>query len=334
MKFFSITIFCFLNSLAVVQIKDTDFPVSSFSFISDSTVLLLADLSGQEKAAIYDLDTEKVIKRFLKDGRGPGEINVLGAHAIDRVNKNIFVSDLNSGKLLQFDENGSLRKEKTFSLQFLKTMSHTNSLLILSPALLISPLELGSSIKKPIGYLVDEKTLEIADTLFFNISKLSLDQIPQIDKVRFIDIHPKVVKLQKDRFLVAFENINSVFLIDSNSNLLSQKTINIPNYEPIEVVSHPQYGFGLRRRAVFNDFSVFKNTVFLTYGDSHFNMPFGIVRCSLSNSKKLSVSKHELISKEHSLLDGMLFISTEGKSVWSTDGKSIFKIKFKNLSLN
>tara|TARA_R110002126_G_scaffold185154_2_gene333629 strand:- start:701 stop:1750 length:1050 start_codon:yes stop_codon:yes gene_type:complete len=299
--------------------------LQDFHALSDSVFLLLHNEDHSNLASLYDKSSNTITREFVSRGRGPGEIENLGAFIVDNNNESIFLSDFNSSRLTQYDINGLLINEKVMPTQYITSLSYYNETLISSNSFFAFPSEIDNK-KVLISYLIDVTDFSITDSLFFNIKELPLEQIKGIEKLQFLKLSPKVVQIASDLFFLVFEQINYVFLIDRESNILDKVVIDIPNYEMIKTVTHPEYGTGTRTRDIFNDFSQFKDGVLFTYGDQSLGVPFGVL--NLTANKDKIVSQIYPLKNQKELGTEKFSITQFDNKIWGFDGSKFIELTF------
>ncbi len=301
------------------------YDLKDFHSLNDSTFLLINDDNNSKLISIYNSYSNKIVKEFVNKGRGPGEIETLGAFTVDQNNKSLFLSDFNSSKLIHYNVDGTFVNEKLLPLKYITTLSNYNETLIASTSFFVLPKEIDNK-TVPISYLIEIQNFNITDTLFFNINELPLQQIKKLDKLQFLKLSPKTVQIAPDLFIIVFEQINYVFLINKMSKIIDKRVVDIPNYEMITTVTHPEFGTGVRSRDVFNDFSHFRDGIIFTYGDRSLEMPFGVIYINL-NKNRISNQIYPLKNQKE-LQTEKLSITHYHKKIWGFNGLKFIELNF------
>lgn len=190
---------------------------------------VIAQESGAVLAQIYNAKDRKIEMDLIRSGRGPFELEFLGGMAFNKQTKKLYAVDIQSGRILCFDEQGKGIKEKNLKITYAKNLDAFREELILTPGTLVSKRTPNKN-KYSLAYLLDSNTLEVSGTLFFDLDELNLDQIQDIEKVDSFDLRPLVVSSFKNGlYLVVFESFNKIFLINKNSEIEDRIELNVNN---------------------------------------------------------------------------------------------------------
>jgi len=311
-------------------VTDEGFTVfNDFIMVEESTFLLINNRGKNYSVKTYNQNKNSIENRFARHGRGPGEINQLGAFTLDEKKRHVFLSDFNDLRIKKYTLDGEVTLEKPVPIRNIISLTHSDSTIIATTVLRFLTSETEGE-KELLSILIDDKTLEVMGALYFNLDELNLrEEIENYQRLESIDLYPTTIQVQSDLYIVVFESINNVFLINSDSEIIDQVSLPIPNYQMVEVTRNPQFGYGYRPSKVFYDFVMMNDRILFTFGDRSLDIPFGVANIEIENNK-LSWSLSNLSNPER-LTQEEFFITSHNEKIWAFDGDKFKEIQFSEI---
>lgn len=313
-----------LLSIFSNQLKSQNANFEDFQALSENLFFLQTE-TKPIFGAFYNLEEDAVIRDVVKSGRGPFEIENIGAFTYDASSNLLFIGDKTNGRFIAFNLNGEPILENTLKIPYLINLDAYKGKLIATQGILLRDSKNLS--RYPLGFILNQSNLEVTDSLFFDLRKLNLDKIKNSFRVKIFSIRPQIIALENDLYLVSFQSISTIFLIDKKSNILSSVFIEVPNFEGMKVVEHPSYGYGQTMYSVFNDFVRIENGIYLSFGHKSKDIPAGVVSIEFNDGNELKTNTF-LIEDENNVTNEFI-ITTDGSKIYGTDGSRIFPLKFK-----
>lgn len=290
---------------------------------------VITQLSGEVLAQIYDAKEGKIEKDLIRSGRGPFELEFMGGMAFNRETKRLYVADLQNGKIICFDHLGNPLKERMHIIVYPRFIDAYRDELVVTSVARIGE-GMPNRNRYPIAYLLDPTTLEISDTLFFDLNELNMERIKNFDKPPTFQVSPLVVStFKKGLYLVVFESFNKIFLINKNSELVDETIVYLNNIETPTIVKHPTFGYGQRIYSIMNDYIRDGESIYFSVGHTSRNIDNGLVKVILSNNDKLSVQKYLLKTEwEPTNYMNPFNVTNYDQVIYGADGIDIFPLKF------
>jgi hypothetical protein len=290
---------------------------------------LITQQSGEMLAQIYNVKEKKVEQDLIRSGRGPFELEFMGGMAFDWQTKKLYAADLQNGKIVSFDDQGSSLKERQLNILYPWIMdAFRNQLLATSIAM--TGEGMPNRNRYPIAFLLNPNTLELTDTLFFDLDELKLEQIKDFNNTDTFRFTPLVTfSFKKGLYLVVFESFNRIFLINKSSKLIDVTAVNLNNIETPKIVKHPEFGYGQRIYSMMNDFMRKGEKIYFAFGHSSKDLGNGIVEVTINDRNKLLVQKHTL-NTEWEPTDYMnpFKVTSDNKTIYGADGIDIIPLSF------
>lgn len=315
----------FFSEMLEIETNENFIVFNDFVKIEENKFFLINNRSQNYAVNTFNQNENTIENRFARHGRGPGEINMLGAFTLDEEKKHIYLSDYSDLKIKKYSLEGEVIHEQALPMLNVISLTHSDSTIIATNVLRFSSNISGE--KEVLSLLIDDKTLEVKKSLYFNIEELKLrEEIENYQKLEFIDLYPKTIQVESDLFIVALENINKVFLINSDSEIIEQINLSIPNYRMIEVIYNPQFGYGHRPSNVLYDFVKVNDRIFFSFGDRSSSIPFGVAAVGLADGK-LTYSLSTLSDPDH-LNQEEFLITSYNNAIWAFDGEKFVNIQF------
>lgn len=291
---------------------------------------VIAQQSGEMLAQIYNAKEKKIEQDLIRSGRGPFELEFMGGMAFNWQTKKLYAADLQNGKIVSFDEQGNSIKEKKLRVMYPRILDAFRDELVVTTIAMVTE-EMQNRNRYPISYLLNPNTLEISDTLFFDLDELNLNQIKDFDKkAEWFRVSPLVVSsFKRGLYLVVFESFNKIFLINKDSELVDETIVNLYDIETPKIVKHPEFGYGQRIYSVMNDFIREGEVIYFSFGHDTQNVPNGLVKVTISDGYKLSAQKH-LLNPEWDETDFMnsFKVTSDGQTIYGADGIDIIPLSF------
>lgn len=271
---------------------------------------------------------------LIRTGRGPFELEQFGGASFDTTTGFLYVTDIGNGLILKFDNEGSGVADNVLPFPFVTHLDTYQGKLLLSPWLVMDKsMRENVSNRFPIGYLANPESLSITDTLFFDMELLRVNAIENISEIDWFTLYPKIVSLDSEGlFLVAFQNFNRVFLLNSKTNKIEQKvSLDIPNsIEPLIHFNESFDTWGQISYSILNDYIRFKDGIYFAFGDKEKEIPYGLIEIKFDADGKMF---HRMLMLETDIKDlgYELNITTDGKIIYGTNGTDIITLSFKGL---
>lgn len=299
---------------------------NDFMMIEESKFLLINNRNKGYSVRTYNQNENILENRFARHGRGPGEIEQLGAYTLDEQKRSVFLSDFTDLKIKKYTLDGDLILEKPAPFRNILSLTHTDSTIIATTVLrFLSSKPEGE--KELLSYLISDKSLTVNGALYFNLAELHLDQeIENIQKLESIDLYPTTIQIQPNLYIVTFESLNRVFLIDSESKIIDKVDLPIPNYQTMEVTYNPQFGYGYRVSNVLYDFVKINDRVLFTFRSRSDEIPFGVAEITVEN-REIAWSLQKL-SNPDNLIQEAFFISSYNAELWGFNGDKFVELQF------
>lgn len=315
----------FFSEILEIETNQNLIIFNDFVKIEESKFFLINNRSQNYIIKTFNQNENTIENRFARHGRGPGEINLLGGFTLDEEKKHIFLTDYSDLKIKKYSLDGEVIHEQAIPMLNVISLTHSDSTIIATNVLRFSSKESGE--KEVLSLLIDDQSLEVKKSLYFNIEELKLrDEIEDYQKLESIDLYPKTIQVESDLYIVVFENINKMFLINSDSEIIDQINLPIPNYRMIEVTYNPQFGYGHRPSNVLYDFVKLNDRILFTFGDRSLSIPFGVAAVRLEDGK-LSLSLSILSDPDH-LNQEEFLVTSYNNAIWAFDGEKFVDIQF------
>ncbi len=306
------------------QLKSQNINFKNFQALNEDFFFLEQE-SKTVLGSYYHLGRDSVIKDILKAGRGPFEIENIGAFSYDNTSERLFVGDISNGKIISYNLSGVPILENTLKIPYLINLDAYDGKLVASQGILLR--DSKNLANYPLAFILDQNSIEITDTLFFDLRKLQLDTIENSPKVKIFEIRPQVIALENDLFLATFQSVSTIFLIDSESDVLASATLKIPGFQGMKIIEHPRYGYGQIMYSVLNDFVRIKDSIYLSFGHKSKGIPPGVVSVEVINGNALKTNT--FLVDETDILTNQFIITTDGIKIYGTNGTKIFPLTFK-----
>ena len=305
------------------------FDLKDYEVLNDSLYLIIKGEGSKNLVNLYDSNRKEYIHSFVRKGRGPGEVDLLGAYTLDILREHIFMSDFNSARILKYTLNGDFMGEKPLPIQYASSMSHYGNRVSISPTQFILEKDKDSKIID-VSFLINDSDFRVLGTLTFNVENLNLNKIESYDKIRFVELRPKVIEIVDNRFLLFFEYFNLVFLLNDSSEILDTYILDVPNFEVVKVISHPVHGYGVRRWDFFSDFARYQqDKALITFGDRSLGVPFGVLKVGVQNDRLLT-NVHYL-KKSTELYTESFNFSVSGDDIWGFNNVDLIELDFEGI---
>lgn len=230
------------------------------------------------------LNGEKILKKFIPEGRGPGESLRIESSVL--VEKKLYLKE-KSGQVTIIDifKDEIVREEivripiSSNHLSFYKNNLLTGVSFYINPAFLRSK---RSTL--PLGYILDKDKLQVTDTLFFDLKQSGLLEISQINKIEFYSLESFFIQISEKEYLFALKGLNKIYKMKKNkSEFIITKTfdINVENNFELKVIERPGVGYGIKIPASLNDFFILQKNqdespkYSFSFGFDLQNIPYG-----------------------------------------------------------
>lgn len=289
---------------------------------------LIAQQSGDILAQLYNAKENHVEQNLIRSGGGPFELEFVGGIAFNRQTNKLYITDIESGKIISFDGQGNPLNEKKLGITYARKLDAFRQDLLLTPGTIITKRTPNKS-KYPLAYFLDPVTLSVSDTLLFDLGNLNLEQIEDFDKTNSFDLRPLVISTFKEGiYLVVFESFNKIFLINKTSELLDKIAIDVNGIETPKIVQHPSFGYGLRTYTVLNDYVRRGDSIYFSFEQVSEDTQSGLIKVDISD-KKLSTQKYQITTKLEPVDPFRPFqVTSDGESVFGSDGVDIYPLEF------
>jgi hypothetical protein len=290
---------------------------------------LITQQSGEVLAQIYNAKDGNVEQNLIRSGRGPFELEFVGGIAFNRQTETLYIIDIQSGKIISFDERGKPLNEKKLGITYARKLDAFRDDLLLTPGTIITEGTPDKS-RYPLAHLLDPVTLEVSNTLFFDLRKLNLEHIEDFDKTNSFDLRPLVISsFQEGVYVVVFESFNKIFLINKNSELLDEIEIDVNGIETPKIVRHPSFGYGLRTYTVLNDYVRRGGSIYFSFEQVSEQTQNGLIKVGISDSYKLSAHKYQLTTNLEPTDPFKPFqVTGDGNSIYGANGSEIYPLSF------
>jgi len=291
---------------------------------------LITQQSGDILAQLYNAKENHVEKNLIRSGKGPFELEFVGGITFNRQTKSLYIADIQSGKIIRFDERGKPLNEKKLGITYARKLDSYRDELLLTPGTIITEGTPDKS-RYTLAHLLDPVTLEVSDTLFFDLRKLNLERIEDFDKTNSFDLRPMVVSsYETGVYLVVFESFNKIFLINKNSVVLDEIEVDINGIETPKVVRHPSFGYGLRTYTILNDYVRRGDSIFFSFEQVSEQTQNGLIKVEINDRYKLSIRKYHITTKlEPPDPFKPLQVTSDGNTIYGADGVDIYPLLFK-----
>jgi hypothetical protein len=256
----------------------------------------------------------------IQRGKGPFEIENLGAFCKNLTQDKFYAIDISSGRLIVFSADGKALREKTIPTTYNLNLTALDNDLLLAPGQLLNKSARTDS-NYPIAFFIDDINLQITDTLFFNLLELNIQDIRDVNKLNVFELRPYPVLLDSNTIFLTFEGFEGAFLVDRKSNILSEVKFDIPNYEGMFVQNHPMYGFGQAIFSVSNDHVLIDDTIHLAFGHKSRNIPHGLAQIRISGRKMSEVQMYT-VPDSNSLMNEFR-ISVFNNNIYTSEGTAL-----------
>lgn len=307
---------------------DEEFTIfTDFVMVDESRFFLINNRTQDYNVKIFNRDDSSIEKSFVRNGRGPGEVDQLGAFTLDEQKEHLFLNDYYGLNIKKFSLDGELVNEQPLRVLNVLSLTHFGSTLIATNALQFTTSETEGN-KEKLSTLIDDKSLEVTGALYFDLSELShLKEIENFSQKGFKNVFPKTIQVQNDLYIVVFENINKVFLINSDSKIVDQVTLPIPNYRKTEFTYNPQFdGWRIDESKAFYNFVRVDDAILLSYGGRRRDVPFGIAKITVEHGRlSWSLSK---VSDPDQIPQEEFLITSYNDTVWAFDGEEFVEVQF------
>lgn len=313
-----LVIFIFLNINDQLLYSDN---TGYDQFIISGQNLILSNNRSADLLRIIHLES-KVEKNIIISGEGPGELNSIGAMAIS--DDNIYAVDVVGSKIVTLNMINESMQETLLQPGLVSNLSVSSKEIIVSYSVLKQPSQINEISR--IAVVLD-KNLDMVHELHFDLSILKLEEIKQYEKLRLIEVRPKVLSVG-NRFMVLFEGHPEIFVLDLDSNLIAQKNISgkINNYR-FKVTQRQGLGYGQRTPGYFYEIQKNKeNEFYATIGSAFSDIPKGMLKISYSNSSNIEY-EYQLFENQEFDFGDWLMTSVNDDTIYLGDGVHIFELE-------
>lgn len=294
---------------------------------------VIAQLSGEMLAQIYNAKEGKIEQDLIRSGRGPFELEYMGGMVFNWQTKKLYTIDFQSGKIICFNEQGTPIKEKHLKITYAHKMDAFRDELLITPGTHVTK-ETPFRDRYPLTYLLNPSTLEVSDTSFFDLDELKLEQIKDFDKQTTFDLRPLVVSSYRNGlYLVVFESFNKIYLINKNSEIVDTIEINVNNIKTPKIVKHPTFGYGQRTYTLLNDYVRKGESIYFTFGQASKGIHKGVIKVKVNDKNKLTAQKHLLkteleLTDSYHLYQNPYQVTSDGNTIYGADGIDIIPLTF------
>jgi len=268
----------------------------------DSSTIAIVSNGGTYHVTIYSLDEKEVISNLIRNGRGPGEITQAEASLLEHTDEGtiLHVKDF-AGKFVSVNlDNEQVVNEVQTTLIQNSHLSRIDGHFIFSKRIVLPALQVAMVDKIDVGYIVDDETFQVADTIRLPAHELDISDTSNLNRLNegtHIRLDTYLVSLSNDEYLLGVQGNSSLFFF-SGGKLSEKAELNVNNTGKIEVVRNDAYGYGLRIPGILNNVyhvDKNKNTV-------HFSSDQQVI----GNSPQIISVSHSQdgLSVEYESLDG------------------------------
>lgn len=290
---------------------------------------LITQQSGDILAQLYNAKENHVEQNLIRSGKGPFELEFVGGITFNRQTKSLYIADIQSGKIISFDQHGNPLNEYKSGITYARKLDAFREDLLLTPGTIITSRTQNKS-RYPLAYFLDPVKLSVSDTLLFDLGNLNLEQIEDFDKTNSFDLRPLVIStFKKGIYLVVFESFNKIFLIDIHSKQLDEIEIDVNGIETPKIVRHSSFGYGLRTYTVLNDFVRRGDSIYFSFEQVSEETQSGLIKVNISEHNKLSTQKYQISTKLYPTDPFRPFqVTSNGDSIFGSDGIDIYPLEF------
>jgi len=272
----------FFSEIKSQQVEDLGYfgEIVDFHFMDSSTIAIVSN-NFENHVSIFSLDTKKIIRQYIPKGRGPEEALSVESSAL--FEKMLYLKEPN-GQITTIDLISHSIEEKFALPAQGNFMTVTKEILAFGSQFIINPnMVERSKFFIPIGYILNRETLQIIDTVKFDLKKLEIDGIRNVNHIENLFIKTYIQPVSSSEYFLAFEGDNRVFLINptlSGSNsIIKEFKIDLPNIIQLKVIKNDAYGYGLRYPASLTNFFTYDTTsgkkIAFSYGNQLQKIPLG-----------------------------------------------------------
>jgi hypothetical protein len=259
------------------QVEDLGYfgDIVNFHFIDSSSVAIVSN-NFENHVSVYSLNTKTITRQYIPVGRGPGEALSIESSAYSE-NK-LYLKEAN-GQITTIDLLTHEISEK-FALSFQSNFMTTDAdNLVLGSKFIVNPNYIDRySEPIKVGHILDKETLAIKNTILFDLKKLKLSSIRNINQIESFLINAFIQPVSTSEYFLTFEGFNKIFVIDSTS-VVNELKITLPNIFPLSVVKHASYGHGVKSPASFSNFFMYnvssEANIAFSYGNKIQSIPYG-----------------------------------------------------------
>tara|TARA_R110002124_G_scaffold197895_1_gene364930 strand:+ start:261 stop:1292 length:1032 start_codon:yes stop_codon:yes gene_type:complete len=251
--------------------------------INDEDIIVVSN-DLDHHVFMVSLDDGKILKKYIPEGRGPGESLRIESSVL--IENELYLKE-NSGQITIID----VLKSKIIKEQIVRLPGQSNHLsfyennLLSGTSFYVNPAFLRSKRSTlPLGYVLDRKTLEVKDTLFFDLKKSGLLEVSGISKIEFYSLESFFIQISETEYLFALKGLNKIHKMKKDESEFSvSKTynINLENNFNLKTIERSGVGFGIKIPASLNDFFILKDSksgelkYSFSFGYNSQNIPYG-----------------------------------------------------------
>lgn len=223
----------------------------------DSSKLAIVSNGGTHHVTIYSLDSNEVLSSFIRNGRGPGEIMRAEASMIEKSDNGTLMHVIDfAGKFITYNlHTKQLVKEDQTRFIQISNLSKFENHFILSKRIVLPAGQLSTINHVDVGYVANEKTLQVTDTLRLSISELDVYDTANLNRLNegtYIRLDSYLEPLSNNSYLLGIRGNSTAFYL-SNGKLSDKVKLNTSNTGTIEVVRNEAFGYGLKIPGILNN---------------------------------------------------------------------------------
>tara|TARA_B100000508_G_C11434560_1_gene265339 strand:- start:189 stop:1196 length:1008 start_codon:yes stop_codon:yes gene_type:complete len=224
----------------------------------------------------YDESGSKILDRYVPDGRGPGESELIESSFYNKEENNLYLKS-SDGSILIYQQ-GILLGQFNSGMKGRATgMTIYKQKLILSSQLTVTSEMLEEDGELIIASVLDLKAQTLEKEIKIKVSELGLNNIRNLNKVRYFFLNTSIQLLYENTYAIVIQGIPYIYIY-KDYELISKQNLDYPSNNKIFVKEHNLYGFGVQIPALGNNFQKINETDFLiTYGNSSQNIGFGFL---------------------------------------------------------
>lgn len=223
----------------------------------DTSTIAIVSNGGTYHVTIYSLDEKEVVSTLIRNGRGPGEITQAEASLLEHTDEGavLHIKDF-AGRFVSVNlANEQVVNEVQTTLIQNSYLSKIDGHFIFSKRIVLPAIQVASVDKIDVGYIVDDETFQVADTLRLPAHELDISNTSNLNRLNegtHIRLDTYLVALSNDEYLLGVQGNSSLFYY-SGGKLSEKAALNVSNTGKIEVVRNDAYGYGLRIPGILNN---------------------------------------------------------------------------------